>query len=205
MQLFYHPTQPIASKSISFSAEESKHIVRVLRKKEGDVLRATDGQGHFFNITLTLTEVKRCEGTIGDVTNALEKPYSLHMAVAPTKMNERFEWFLEKATELGVDEITPLLCDRSERKVIKLERMQRVLIAAMKQSLRAHLPMLNPLTPFKDFIEKQSNVSKFIAHCAEGERNTLTDFLPSQEDVVFLVGPEGDFTQAEIEGALNSG
>ena len=203
MQLFYHPTTPVTGATVTFSAEESKHIVRVLRKKAGDVLRATDGQGHFFNITLTLTEMRRCEGTIGDITAIPKKVHRLHIAIAPTKMNERFEWFLEKATELGVDEITPLLCERSERKVIKAERMQRVLVSAMKQSLRAHLPKLNPLTPYHDFLEKNRNGMKFIAHCAEGKRNPLTQFLPPKEDVVFLIGPEGDFSNTEIQSALD--
>ncbi|MEL6305747.1 MAG: 16S rRNA (uracil(1498)-N(3))-methyltransferase [Bacteroidota bacterium] len=203
MQLFYHPTEPVTGATLSFSAEESKHIVRVLRKKVGDVLQATDGQGHFFTITLTHTEVRNCQGTIGDVNKVSKKPYQLHMAVAPTKMNERFEWFLEKATELGVDEITPILCERSERKVIKAERLERVLVSAMKQSLRAYLPKLNPLTPYQDFLEKNPEAKKFIAHCAQGKRNLLTDFLPPQEDVVFLVGPEGDFSENEIQSALD--
>ena len=107
MQLFYHPSKPVSGATLSFSAEESKHIVRVLRKKVGDVLRATDGQGHFFNITLTLTEIRRCEGTIGDITAIPKKLHRIHIAVAPTKMNERFEWYLEKATQQGENEIKP--------------------------------------------------------------------------------------------------
>ncbi|MEM8763962.1 MAG: 16S rRNA (uracil(1498)-N(3))-methyltransferase [Bacteroidota bacterium] len=203
MQLFYHPTSPVTETTLSFSADESKHIVRVLRKKVGDVLRATDGQGHFFDIKLTHTEMRRCEGTIGDITAIPKKLHRLHIAVAPTKMNERFEWFLEKATELGVNEITPLLCERSERKVIKKERLQRVLVSAMKQSLRAYLPKLNPLTPYQDFLEQNRSSAKFIAHCAPGKRNPLTDFLPPKEDIVFLIGPEGDFSENEIQSALN--
>ena len=127
------------------------------------------------------------------------------MVVAPTKMNDRFEWFLEKATEIGVDEITPIICDRSERKILKLERIQRVIESAMKQSLQTYLPKLNEPISLSDFLEKPITGLQFIAHCEDNERHELKRRVVADQDVTILIGPEGDFTPTEIKSAISKG
>ncbi|WP_435625382.1 16S rRNA (uracil(1498)-N(3))-methyltransferase [Flagellimonas sp.] len=206
MQLFYNPTLEKTTTSFIFSPEESKHISRVLRKKEGDVLDITNGKGILFKAELLSTDSRKCEAQIIDLSESKPKPYTLHMAVAPTKMNDRFEWFLEKATEIGVDEITPILCARSERKTLKLERMRRVLQSAMKQSLQTFLPKLNPMISFHDFLENQSvSPLSFIAHCEDGEKSELKRLLIPKKDTTILIGPEGDFSSEEITTAIKKG
>ncbi|PRX55327.1 16S rRNA (uracil(1498)-N(3))-methyltransferase [Flagellimonas meridianipacifica] len=206
MQLFYNPTLDPSTTSFFFSPEESKHISRVLRKKEGDVLHITDGRGILYEAELLNTDSRKCNAQIIKIQNTKTKPYYLHLVVAPTKMNDRFEWFLEKATEIGVDEITPILCARSERKSLKLERMQRVLQSAMKQSLQTFLPKLNPLSSFNDFLENQPlNSLSFIAHCEENEKKELKNVLAPGRDTTILIGPEGDFSPEEIDMAIKKG
>jgi 16S rRNA (uracil1498-N3)-methyltransferase len=130
--------------------------------------------------------------------------YHLHLAVAPTKMNERYEWFLEKATEIGIQEITPIICDHSERKIIKTERFQKIIEAAMKQSLHYYIPKLNEPILYKDFIKKEFNGQKFIAHCEETNKKSFKRELNPQENVLILIGPEGDFSVKEIQIALEN-
>jgi len=124
------------------------------------------------------------------------------LAVAPTKMNDRYEWFLEKATEIGIDSITPIICDHSERKVIKTERFDKILQSAMKQSLSYYLPTLHPLISFKEFIKQDFSDQLFIAHCEDTERKSLKQALQPKQDVIILIGPEGDFSTKEIELAI---
>lgn len=189
-----------------FSSDESKHICRVLRKKEGDFLSITNGRGIRFTAKLIDADTRKCLAQIVERIESIPKPYRLHMAVAPTKMNDRFEWFLEKATEIGVDEITPILCHHSERKVIKLERMERVIQSAMKQSLQTFLPKLNPMISFEEFINKQTkDVMLCIAHCEKDNKKNLQDIIDPGDDVVVLIGPEGDFSSAEIKKAVHNG
>lgn len=205
MQLFYSPTLDNSSKQFFFSAEESKHIVRVLRKKEGDILKITDGKGRLFEAKILETDVKKCKAQIVSAEKIIPRLHTLHMAVAPTKMNDRFEWFLEKATEIGINEITPIRCEHSERKVIKNERLERVVQSAMKQSLQAYLPQLNPLVSFDDFIEQDFDGLKFIAHCVEDEKAELKRRVIPDKDVLILIGPEGDFSEKEIRKAYDKG
>ncbi|MEM9649432.1 MAG: 16S rRNA (uracil(1498)-N(3))-methyltransferase [Bacteroidota bacterium] len=205
MQLFYNPSLDNSFKQFFFSAEESKHIVKVLRKKEGDLLHITNGKGYFYKAKILLADLKKCKAEIVSEKRSVPKRHSLHLAVAPTKMNDRYEWFLEKATEIGIDEITPIICEHSERKVLKTERMERVLQSAMKQSLQTFLPKLNPAISFKQFMELQPNGLKFIAHCDEGEKVELKRKVAADKDIIILIGPEGDFAKDEIALALEKG
>lgn len=202
MQLFYNTTISENDTSFSFDKDESRHIVKVLRKNPGDVLHITNGKGWLFEAELTLTAMKHCEVNITSKALKEKRPYSLHLAVAPTKMNDRYEWFLEKATEIGVESITPIICDHSERKVIKTERFKKIIQSAMKQSLHYYLPKLNKPIAFKDFISQDFTKQKFIAHCEETDRKSLKSQLQPHKDCIILIGPEGDFSVKEIEIAL---
>lgn len=205
MQLFYSDhIQPDFS-THTFTREESKHIVRVLRKKQGDIVHLTNGKGYLFKATLLNENPNKCAVSITTAHYHKPLPYYLHIAVAPTKLNDRFEWFLEKATEIGVSEITPILCNNSERKTIKWERYNKILQSALKQSLQYHLPKLNALTTYDDFITTEKNIvsTKFIAHCDEGEKTTVKSFSKTHHNITILIGPEGDFSLSEIQHALN--
>jgi len=205
MQLFYNSTLDNSISQFSFSSEESKHIVKVLRKKEGDTLSITNGKGYIYEAEIIEANLKRCKAELISHKKIHSPKHSLHLAVAPTKINDRFEWFLEKATEIGVTEITPIICERSERKVIKLERMQKVLQSAMKQSLQAYLPKLNPAISYSEFLLTEKTGLLFVAHCAKGEKMELKRRVAPDKDVTVLIGPEGDFTQNEIDLAYEKG
>ena len=206
MQLFYNSLLQTKDKLFTFDKIESKHIVRVLRKKEGDILHITNGKGYLFTSEIIIANDKKCTVTITTVEEKI-KPwnYHLHIAIAPTKNNDRLEWFLEKATEIGIDEITPIICDRSERKIVKNKRLQKIIESASKQSLKYHFPKLNESMIFNDLMN--SNLSdlnelKFIAHCEDGQiRNSLEKVLKVKKNVILLIGPEGDFSLNEIEKA----
>ncbi|MEO6346713.1 MAG: 16S rRNA (uracil(1498)-N(3))-methyltransferase [Aquaticitalea sp.] len=204
MQLFYNPDIDQHTKQVKFSQEEVKHIVKVLRKSVGDEMQITNGKGWLFNAEITLADIKNCVANITSKTFQEPKSYKLHLAVAPTKMNDRYEWFLEKATEIGVDTITPVICDHSERRVIKLDRFEKIVQSAMKQSLHYHLPKLNDAVAFNDFISGEFSGQKFIAHCEETDRKSLKHELESGKDVIILIGPEGDFSSKEIELAIRA-
>ena len=204
MQLFYFKNIDAHSTSFSFDKEESKHITKVLRKKEGDILFVTNGLGHLFKTEITLATDSKCTVDIRSIEKANDSKYHLHLAVAPTKMNDRYEWFLEKATEIGVQEITPIICDHSERKIIKTERFDKIVLSAMKQSNQLFLPTLNEPISFKEFVKKSIDGQKFIAHCEESDKKTLKEVLKSHEDCIILIGPEGDFSLKEIELAIQN-
>ena len=202
MQLFYFKDINEQSTSFSFDKEESKHIAKVLSKKEGDILFVTNGLGFLFKTEIAIASDSKCTVNIISFEKQEEPKFHLHLAVAPTKMNDRYEWFLEKATEIGVQEITPIICDHSERKVIKTERFDKILLSAMKQSNQYFLPILNESIAFKEFVKKQFKGQKFIAHCEETNKKTLKSVLKTSEDCTILIGPEGDFSVKEIEIAL---
>jgi len=204
MQLFYNPEITEESSHIIFSKEESKHVVKVLRKQVGDKLQITNGKGWVFIAEIAIPNIKKCIANIVSKEKLQQKPYKLHLAVAPTKINDRYEWFLEKATEIGIDSITPIICDHGERKVIKAERFEKILQSAMKQSLNCYLPKLNEAIAFKDFIKHGFNGQLFIAHCEETERKSLKTELKPNEEITILIGPEGDFSVKEIEIALDN-
>ena len=203
MQLFYNPSINETSNSFVFDKEESKHIIKVLRKKEGDILHVTNGLGFLFTTEITLASDSKCLVSILSFEKKEAAKFHLHLAVAPTKMNDRFEWFLEKTTEIGIQEITPILCDRSERKVINHDRFQKIVESAMKQSLHCYLPKLNPYITFKDFLKKEKKGQCFIAHCEETAKKSLKKELIPNQDTTILIGPEGDFSLQEIEIALS--
>ena len=205
MQLFYNPEIEPTATEIILPKDESKHIIKVLRKKTGDILDLTNGKGHFFKAEITDASPSRCGAKILEVITEKPLTYKLHMAVAPTKLNDRYEWFLEKATEIGITEITPIICDHSERKVIKEDRYERIIQSAMKQSLKARIPLLNPAITLKEFILQQQNTDaqKFIAHCEETRKVSLKNSVSSRE-IVILIGPEGDFSTSEIDFSLTN-
>ena len=204
MQLFYNPSINETQSSFAFDKEESKHIIKVLRKKEGDILHVTNGLGFLFTTEITIASDNKCNVKITSFEKQETPKFRLHLAVAPTKMNERYEWFLEKATEIGIQEITPIICEHSERKVIKTDRFQKILESAMKQSLHYYLPKLNEPIAFKDFIIQKQSGQLFIAHCEETDKKSLKNELKSNENVTILIGPEGDFSVKEILLAIDN-
>lgn len=202
MQLFYAPDIDNETNEFVFDKEESKHIVKVLRKLEGSILHITNGKGFLFICEVILASEKKCVVRINESQFTEPRSFRIHMVVAPTKMNDRYEWFLEKAAEIGVDEITPIICDHSERKIIKTERFDKILISAMKQSNQMYLPILNEPIKLSDFLSKEISGQKFIAHCEETEKVELKDRIETQQNYTLLIGPEGDFSTNEINKAL---
>ena len=204
MQLFYNPDISETTKQIFFSREESKHIIKVLRKSTGDILKITNGKGWMFTAEIDIANIKKCTASIRSKEKQNKRSYHVHLAVAPTKMNNRYEWFLEKATEIGVDSITPIICEYSERKVIKIERFQKIIKSAMKQSLHFFLPILYEPISFQDFIKKNCKGQLYIAHCEDTNMQSLKNLLKTKQDVTILIGPEGDFSVKEIEMAIQN-
>ncbi len=204
MQLFYVPD--ISGAEVVLNETESKHAIRVLRLPPGAHIQLVDGDGGFYEAKITEANHKKCKLEIVDSELDFEKrKFHLHIAIAPTKNIDRFEWFLEKCTEIGIDEITPIISEHSERKVIKPERLQKILVSAMKQSVKAYLPKLNDLSTFKAFIGQNNSSKKYIAHCNPGEKELLKDFVLEGHDVLVLIGPEGDFSAEEVEWAKEYG
>ena len=201
MQLFYLENP---KDEIILSAEESKHATKVLRKKEGDILNFTDGKGYFYKAKITVADTRKCRlEIVSSQQKEKQHNYHLHIAIAPTKNMDRFEWFLEKATEIGIDEITPIICSRSERKVIKTERCNKILLSAMKQSLKFHLPKLNEAISLIDFLKNNMDGAKYIAHCEKSNKLELKN-EKLEEKTLILIGPEGDFSATEIEMTLKN-
>lgn len=186
--------------------EEAGHCLRVLRMKEGDALRIADGKGTFYNAVISAAQGKRC--MVHVESEERQEPLwngHLHIAMAPTKLMDRNEWFVEKAVEIGVDEITFIRTDHSERDVIKMERIEKIAVSAMKQSQKATLPVLNGMTGFRSFVERGFDGDRFIAHCEPGSKVLLQDAVVPGHDTLVLIGPEGDFSPSEIEMALKAG
>jgi len=205
MHLFYTPDVDASHPMYFLSEEESKHCVRVLRLQAGDSVQLIDGRGGLYSAILHEAHPKR---TILKITGVQaefgKRNHHLHIAIAPTKNIERFEWFLEKATEIGIDEITPIICQRSERKEVKTDRSAKIITAAIKQSLKAYHPILNPPITFNKFVQQQFNAQKFIAHCIEDSKSSLAVEVEKRGSYVILIGPEGDFTPAEVDLALQN-
>jgi 16S rRNA (uracil1498-N3)-methyltransferase len=204
MQLFYNININETTENFSFDKEESKHIIKVLRKKDTDILYVTNGLGLLFKTEITLASDSKCTVKIISFEKSAPSKYHLHLAVAPTKMNDRYEWFLEKATEIGIHEITPIICDRSERKVINTERFEKIILTAMKQCNQLYLPKLNSAMTFKEFVKHKNEGLQLVAHCEETDKKTLKSVLAPNENVTILIGPEGDFSEKEIEAALEN-
>lgn len=205
MQLFYMPS--IEEGLCALPEGEARHATQVLRKRVGDVLDIVDGKGGWYKGEIIAAAKKSCtiQATLRQQEPLRGNP-SIVMAVSPTKNNERFEWFLEKATELGVDEIVPLQCKRTERSKIRLDRYEKVLVSAMKQSLQAWLPRLHPLTPLKEWLQQlQATKQRYVGWCDEVGQEALSKQYMAGEDVIILIGPEGDFTEEEIEMSRMTG
>jgi len=208
MQLFFTPDINPTLENFILSEEESKHAIRVLRMTNGDRLHLIDGRGGLYEAQIIDPHPKRTVLTILSVKEDFQQPkYHLHIALGPTKNIDRIEWFLEKATEVGIQEITPIICEHSERKEVKLDRLNKVVVAAMKQSLKAYLPKLNPAVPFKQFLKNipSGGVQKAIAHCVDAEKKYLNQILEPARHYIILIGPEGDFSEEEIDLALQMG
>jgi len=210
MHVFYTPDLQDQA-HYQLNEEESKHCSRVLRLSVGDTVFLIDGRGGLYEAEIETAAKKHVELRITETTKAYQKRnHHLHIAVAPTKNIDRLEWFLEKATEIGIDEITPIICERSERKVVKGDRLEKVITAAVKQSLQAYHPVLNPAVTFSELLAQHTNaqtsVSKLIAHCIDDEqRRYLKDLVQPHGNYLMLIGPEGDFSPQEISSALAEG
>lgn len=204
MHIFYAPD--IAGNTYTLPEEESKHCIRVLRLNIGDEITLIDGKGNLFTASIANPNPKRCEVIVTDVkTEFGKRNFYLHIAIAPTKNIERLEWFLEKATEIGIDEITPILCDRSERKLVNNDRLEKIIVSAVKQSIKAYVPKLNEMISLKQFLNQHIEGQKFIAHCNSWDLPHLKNNLQLSSKVTILIGPEGDFTPSEVEQSMSKG
>lgn len=204
MELFYAPG--IYGETFTLSPDESKHIIRVMRKKVGDTFFVTNGKGSLFEVRILSDHPKKCTIQVLSEEKEYQKRKALlHIAIAPTKNINRFEWFLEKSTEIGIDIISPLLCEHSERKIIKPERLQKVIVAAAKQSLKAFFPELKELTRFSQIIEQEFQGKKYIALCQDENIKPLGQCHTSGENAFILIGPEGGFSPGEISAAKQQG
>ncbi len=196
----------LESEIVTLSAEESRHCAKALRKKTGEKILLTNGKGmlakgvildaHPARTNVTIVSQKKVES---------ERSFYLHMIVAPTKNMDRFEWFVEKATEIGIDEITPVVCAQSERNIVKTERLKRIMVSAIKQSQRTMMPKVNPVIHYFDLMKKEFAGYCYIAHCTAGEKVYIKDHYPKGSAVTVLIGPEGDFNQPEVELAQEKG
>ena len=205
MQLFYTPDIEASHPQYFLSEEESKHAIRVLRLAVGDEVQLIDGRGGLYTAEIKDPHPKRTILQITSVTQGFNKRnHYLHIAIAPTKNIERLEWFLEKATEIGIDEISLIICQRSERKEAKTDRLNKIITSAIKQSIKAYHPVLNEPEPLAKLLSRTFDGQKFIAHCDEGEKVNLKDAIIPRGKYLILIGPEGDFTPKEIDEALNN-
>lgn len=201
MALFYVPD---AALQAALPEEEARHCFQVLRLKAGDTIEVVDGQGTYYKAKLLPPQGKLFPiETLESFPNFEQRNFYIHLAIAPTKNIERMEWMLEKCVEIGIDELSFVLCERSERKILKMERLEKIAIQAMKQSRKAQKPRLNALQSFSQFVEKVPQGQNFIAHLAEDSRKLLAQAITLQGKYCILIGPEGDFSPKEIQNALN--
>jgi 16S rRNA (uracil1498-N3)-methyltransferase len=202
MQIFYAPD--INGISYTLDEKESKHLIRVLRMVKGSCVKLIDGKGNLFEGFISEPDQNKCIIEITREIKDFEKRnYRLHIAISPLKNPERFEWFVEKSVEIGIDEITPLICKNTEKPGIKSERVNNIIISAMKQSLKAKKTLLNETSSFKDFINKNLEGTKMIAHCDDFNfRKKISDIYSKKTDSIILIGPEGDFSREEIDTAV---
>ena len=204
MQLFYCPD--LSPEEVTLSKEDSKHAVKVLRKQEGDTIHLIDGKGTAAKGEVVISDHKRCSIRIVErEENYQKRKYHLHVAIAPTKNTGRIDWFLEKATEIGIDEVSPILCEQSERKQVRTDRLDKIAVGAMKQSLKAYLPIVNEMISMKELVNQSTADQKFIAHCNDNANDHLKDLCKPNHSIIILIGPEGDFSQKEIDFAIENG
>lgn len=207
MPRFYCPE--IAT-SLTLTEEESRHCVKVLRLVEGDEIEVVDGRGNLYHCRIAMAHPKRCAVDI--IEKEVSPPHWKHkivLGVAPTKMLDRMEWMLEKCVEMGIDRIVPLRCDNSERTTLKTERMKKIMVSAMKQSLKATLPQLDEMTPLSQLLKAPWQGDRFIAYCdpelPREQRQSLARLIQAGSDVMVLIGPEGDFSPREVAQATEAG
>ncbi len=203
MHLFF--ASDITTPSYTLAKDESKHAITVLRLKVNDTIKLTEGSGTIYTARITDPNPKACKVEVIDTYTAPKRNYELEIAVAPTKNMDRYEWFAEKATEIGIDTISPILCEHSERKVLKLERVERIIQSAVKQSEQAYVPRLNNLIAFEEYVKSVDAELKFIAHCNKTEKTLLKDAAKANKNICVLIGPEGDFSPVEINIAFKNG
>jgi 16S rRNA (uracil1498-N3)-methyltransferase len=204
MHVFFKPD--IQGSELLLDENESFHCIRVLRLKQGDTVYLIDGIGGFYHARITDANPKKCHVVVyTEIKDYGKRDYSLTIAIAPTKNIDRFEWFLEKACEIGIDRIIPIVCQQSERKVIKSERLNKIIIEAIKQSQQAFIPVLDNLITFKQLMNKELPVQKCIAYCNDDKRLFLKNILRPKDPTIILIGPEGDFSPEEIKTAFNKG
>jgi 16S rRNA (uracil1498-N3)-methyltransferase len=205
MQIFYAPD--ITGDTYDLDEKESKHCIRVLRMTKGTCVRLIDGKGDLYEGVISNPDSKKCTITITGIIKDFERRnYRLHIAISPLKNPERFEWFIEKSVEIGVDEITPLICRNTEKPGIKRDRVSNLITSAMKQSLKATKTVLNQTTLFKDFLESDLKGTRMIAHCNDSiERRSITEVYSINESALILIGPEGDFSEEEIKTSIGMG
>jgi 16S rRNA (uracil1498-N3)-methyltransferase len=198
------PFEPTAT-TITLDEPTSKHIVQVLRMGPGDMLRLTDGKGNIVVAQVAEANRKKCPVTVTDLLQVPPPAHTVTLAVSPVKNASRFEWFLEKATEMGVQQIVPLLCERTEKQHLRLDRLQGIMVSAMLQSQQCWLPRLTEPVRLPQFVQQAQAQQKFIAHCLENEKRPLQQLATAAADRLILIGPEGDFAPSEIEAALQHG
>jgi 16S rRNA (uracil1498-N3)-methyltransferase len=197
---------PYILTGLELPLEEAQHCIKVLRKKEGDEILLADGNGNFYDAEILQANPKHCiVNIIRSISQEKNRNFNIQIAFAPTKNMDRVEWFAEKATEIGIDRFSPILCQYSERKEIKLQRIEKILVSAMKQSQKAHLPQLDEMQPFSQFVKREFDGQKFIAHCYPQEKPILKEVYKKGENALILIGPEGDFSEKEVEEAILSG
>lgn len=189
---------------LDLNESTSRHIIQVLRMQPDEKIQLTDGKGNLYLANIQSNNKKKCTVTIVDKSYAAPKPFKISIGISPVKNNSRFEWFLEKATEIGVSEIIPLLCSRTEKQVIKNDRLENILISAMLQSRQVWKPVLTSPKKIKELISQQSETIKLIAHCELDEKKNELTIVAEKKDTLILIGPEGDFTGEEISEALKN-
>ncbi len=195
----------VEQKLATLTSEESWHCAKVLRKKTGDKIQLIDGIGNFYEGVLEIVSDKKCTANLTSGPILQEKRnYYLHLAIAPTKQIDKIEWMIEKAVEIGIDEISFISCKNSERTVIKIDRIIKIIESAVKQSLQAYLPKINDLTSFKEIINSKEADQKLIAHCYNEEKNDLKQMEFKNKSTLVLIGPEGDFSMDEVDIALKN-
>jgi len=204
MQIFY--SDSVNKGEARFGRDESGHCLRVLRLRRGDTISFTDGKGNFYEGLITEDNPSAMAVSISSVIKAEVRPYKLHVAISPVKNDDRLEWFIEKAVETGIDQITPLICNRTEKRRIRKERLEGLIISAMKQSVKSHLPELNDIVNFNEFVTAARPGARLIACCdPEIRRTAITGAFSPGDEVTILIGPEGDFSSEEVALAIGNG
>ena len=203
MNLFYQPRIPEGI--FYLDTDESRHCVKVLRKKTGDHIRITDGKGFFYEAVILKTDDRQCSFEVEQKTEAPARRHAIHMAISPTKNPDRIEWFVEKAVEFGVEKISLMECEHTERTYLKTERLEKVAVSAMKQSLKASLPVIGDISTFSTIVDSSQESGKFIAYVDETNPHHLKDVAIPERSYLILIGPEGDFTPEELGHALRHG